>query len=239
MKNFLLLTASIAAINAAVPAFGADLAPQPVLTKAPQQPIAPPLYDWTGYYLGVNGGWGSSHNCWDLAGRTPEGCHGRAGGTVGGQIGYRWQIFNMVYGVEGQGNWADFSGSNVSAVLPSNINRTRTDAFGLLTGQIGYAFNTVLLYAKGGAAVTSNTYQINSTATGVEVKSDNVRWGGVVGAGLEVNFAPSWSAGIEYDHLFMPESNVTFPANGSDRIHQDVDMVTLRLNYKLFPGTAK
>lgn len=145
MKNLLLLTASIVAVNAAVPAFGADLAPQPVQSNAPQLSVAPAICDWTGYYMGINGGWGSSHNCWDFAGVTPEGCHGTTAGTIGGQIGYRWQMFNVVYGVEGQGDWADFSGSNISTAFPSNINRTKTDAFGLLTGQIGYAFKTVLL----------------------------------------------------------------------------------------------
>lgn len=76
------------------------------------------------------------------------------------------------------GDWADFSGSNISTAFPSNINRTKTDAFGLLTGQIGYAFKTVLLLAKRGAVVTSNTDQTNSTATGAELaRSDIVHWG--------------------------------------------------------------
>lgn len=144
MKNLLLLTASIVAVNAAVPAFGADLAPQPVQSNAPKLSVAPAICDWTGYYMGINGGWGSSHNCWDFAGVT-QGYHGTTAGTIGGQIGYRWQMFSVVYGVEGQGDWADFSGSNISTAFPSNINRTKTDAFGLLTGQIGYAFKTVLL----------------------------------------------------------------------------------------------
>ncbi|MGY4407994.1 opacity protein-like surface antigen [Bradyrhizobium sp. USDA 3315] len=150
MKNLLILTASIGALSAAAPAFGADFAAQPVNIKAPPPTIVATINDWTGYYIGLNGGWGSSHNCWDFNGVTPEGCHNSTGGTIGGQIGYRWQIFNTVYGIEGQGNWADFSGSNVSTAFPADIIGTKTDAFGLLTGHIGYAFNAVLLYAKGG-----------------------------------------------------------------------------------------
>lgn len=69
MKNLLFLTASIVAINAAVPAFGANLAPQPVQSNAPQLSVAPAICYWTGYC----GGWGSSHNCWDFAGVSPEG----------------------------------------------------------------------------------------------------------------------------------------------------------------------
>ncbi|MGY4509439.1 hypothetical protein ACVIN2_002893 [Bradyrhizobium sp. USDA 3650] len=71
----------------------------------------------------------------------------------------------IVIGVEGQGNWADLHGSNVSVTF-SDVNHTKVDAFGLVTGQIGYAFDKVLLYAKGGGAVTSNTYQISSSLTG-------------------------------------------------------------------------
>ncbi|OKO81893.1 outer membrane beta-barrel protein [Bradyrhizobium sp. NAS96.2] len=244
MKNLLLLTASIIALNAAAPAFGADLGAQPVFTKAQPPLVLPPaIYDWTGLYIGINGGWASSNNCWDLSAIAPEGCHDASGATVGGQVGYRWQIFNLVYGVEAQGNWANFSGSNVStAVVPTVSNRTRIDAFGLFTGQIGYAFNNVLLFAKGGAAVTSNSYQISLASTGAEfARSDNLRWGGALGAGLEVSFAPSWSFGVEYDHLFMQDNDIIFPSTGgfSDRIRQDVDLVTVRLNYKFGPGFTR
>ncbi|WP_407114536.1 hypothetical protein [Bradyrhizobium sp. LMG 9283] len=47
-------------------------------------------------------------------------------------------------------NWADFTGSNISVAFPADTNRTKIDAFGLITRQIGYAFNNVLIYAKGG-----------------------------------------------------------------------------------------
>ena len=62
------------------------------------------------------------------------------GGTVGGQVGYRWQAGTCVFGLEAQGNWADFSGSNVSAGWTrASRNHTNVDAFGLFTGQVGYA----------------------------------------------------------------------------------------------------
>jgi outer membrane immunogenic protein len=58
-----------------------------------------------------------------------------------------------------------------------------------------------------------------------------------VGTGLEFGFAPNWSAGVEYDHLFMGTNSVTFPMSAiavtrSDYISQDVDMITVRLNYR-------
>lgn len=238
MKNLLLMTTSIVALTAAAPAFAADLAAQPVYTKAPPAPVVVALYDWSGFYAGVNGGWGASHNSWDFAGTNPEGSHDASGGTVGGQIGHRWQIGQTVLGVEGQGNWADFNGSNISTAFPADRNQTRIDAFGLVTGQIGYAISNVLLYAKGGTAIVSSSYQVNSVASGTQLGSaDTTRWGGVVGAGFEVNLTPNWSAGLEYDHVFMPTSDVNFTAAGggtlgNDRIHQDFDLVTARVNYK-------
>ncbi|MGY4356268.1 hypothetical protein ACVWZR_005325 [Bradyrhizobium sp. i1.3.1] len=156
--------------------------------------------------------------------------------TVGGQIGYRWQIGHIVLGVEGQGNWADLSGSNVSIPF-SDVNQSKIDLFGLMTGQIGYAFDNVLFYAKGGAAVASNTYRVNSALTGAQIAStDSSPWGATVGAGIEFGFARNWSVSVEYDHLFMRGADVNFvtPAGslGGDRIRQDFDLMTARLNYK-------
>src|SRR6187399_2954080 len=153
MKKVLLVTASLIALGA--PALAADLAARPY-TKAP--PMVAAVYDWTGFYIGANGGWGSSRNSWDLVGFGPEGSHDSTGGTVGGQVGYRWQTGTFVFGLEAQGNWADLSGSNASTVL-GVVNRTRIDAFGLFTGQVGYAWNNALLYAKGGAAVVRDAYR--------------------------------------------------------------------------------
>jgi outer membrane immunogenic protein len=238
MKKLLLVTASLVALGAAAPAVAADLAARPY-TKAP--PMVQAVYDWSGFYIGLNGGGGTSHNCWNLVGGLGEGCHDATGGTVGGQIGYRWQTGPIVFGVEAQGNWADFSGDNVSAVFGPDRNRTKIDAFGLFTGQVGYAWNNVLLYAKGGAAVTDNKYDITTAGGGVLASTSNSRWGATVGAGLEYGFAPNWTFGVEYDHLFMDRQDVTFvsPAVGvqTDSIKQDVDLFTARINYR-FGGPA-
>ena len=165
MKKVLLVTASLIALSAAAPAVAADLAARPY-TKAPAMIAA--VYDWSGFYIGANGGWGSSRNNWDsvlpfVVGS--EGSHNATGGTVGGQVGYRWQAGTWVFGVEAQGNWADFKGSNASTLFGANfVNRSKTDAFGLFTGQVGYAANNFLLYVKGGAAVTSNKYSVVNAA---------------------------------------------------------------------------
>jgi outer membrane immunogenic protein len=161
------------------------------------------------------------------------------GGVARGQIGYRWQSASWVFGVEAQGDWADLHGSNASLAFAGTTNRSKIDAFGLFTGQVGYAWNNALLYVKGGAAITDSRFTNLDTATGIVTSStwDNTRWGGTIGVGLEYGFAPNWSVGVEYDNLFMQDKTLSFttPAGvfvGTDRIRQDVDLVTARVNYR-------
>jgi outer membrane immunogenic protein len=244
MNRFALLGAGLLSIAGfAGAAHGADLA-SPTYSKAPV--VVAPVYDWSGFYIGLNGGGGSSRECLTVTGvagaavfPNSEGCHDATGGLVGGQVGYRWQAANWVFGVEAQGDWADLTGSSPSlaAIIPFT-NQTKVDGIGLFTGQVGYAWNNVLLYVKGGAAVTDNKYRSFFTATGVQFnQASDTRWGAAAGAGLEFGFAPNWSVAVEYDHLFMGNPNVTFPASAiavtrSDNIRQDVDIGTVRVNYR-------
>jgi len=249
MKKGLLVGLSLAVLGSA-PAFAADLAARHVYTKAPP-PVAP-IYNWSGFYVGFNGGGGWSHDCWSTTAVfgvvvpvTSEGCHDASGGLVGGQVGYRWQMTNWVFGLEAQGDWANLKGSNTSLIGTAigfpYTNQTKIDAIGLFTGQIGYAWNNVLWYFKGGAAVTRSKYD-GLFAGVVFDHATDTRWGGAVGTGVEVGFAPGWSVGFEYDHLFMGSRNVNllFPAGipaiggvvfRTDSIKQDVDMATVRVNY--------
>ena len=197
VKKVLLTTTALIGLGIA-PTAAADLAARPY-TRAP---AAVAMYNWSGFYAGVNGGWGSSRNRWDETTGVvfPMGSHDATGGTVGGQIGYRWQAASWVFGVEAQGNWSDFHGS----------------------------IATVCCTTASGAPVANNV--------------DDTRWGGVVGVGLEYGFAPNWSAGIEYNHMFMQDKTYSFVSNGvivpagiqmaQSRICQDVDIVTARINYK-------
>ncbi len=240
MKKFLLSTVGLVAMAMAAPASAADLAARPYVKAPPPAPVAM-IYDWTGFYVGINGGGGSARKCWDFIDAHTgvlfdEGCHDATGGTVGGQIGYRWQMTNWVFGIEGQGNWADFTGDHISLFDGSRL-RSRVDAFGLITGQVGYAWNNVLLYVKGGAAVTGDKYEVFDATSGFLVgDAHETRWGATVGAGLEFGFAPNWSLGVEYDHLFMGHRDIDFTSAGvfqfADHITQDVDIGLIRLNYR-------
>src|SRR2546422_1835566 len=88
MKKLYLTAIGIAALGLATPASAADMAARPY--KAPP-PVVAPIYDWSGFYIGANGGWGNSHNCWDfvtLAGTVfRDGCRDRSGGLIGGANG--------------------------------------------------------------------------------------------------------------------------------------------------------
>ena len=241
MKKILCAAVGLMALGMAAPASAADLAAKPI-TKAPPAPVVP-IYDWTGFYIGANGGWGQARACWDFltgVGATlVEGCRDASGGVVGGQLGYRWQFGQFVVGVEGQGDWADISASHLSVINPAFTTRAKIDGIGLITGQFGYAWNASLLYFKGGAAVTGNSFGVLDTLTGVNLASvSSTRWGGTVGVGFEYGFGPNWSVGVEYDHLFMGHNNNSFSvvnpivAGALNRISEDVDMVTVRFNYR-------
>lgn len=260
MKKFLIALGAITALTA--PAGAADLAARPY-TKAPAI-VASPIYDWSGFYIGGNAGYGSSHKCWEaLNDATPVGgtlpgnggCHDATGGFVGGQVGYRWQSSAWVFGLEAQGDWARLRGTNLDATFGTAffggvMNRSRVDGFGLFTGQVGYSWNNVLLYVKGGAAVTSDKYDKYTTIPPdfFTTNASETRWGGAAGVGLEYGFAPNWSVGVEYDHLFMGTRDVrtsfisagifsgfptgTLIATASTRIRDNTDLVAVRLNYR-------
>ena len=235
MKKFLIGAVGLVAM--ATSASAADLAARPY-TKAPPPMVA--MYDWSGFYIGVNGGWGQSRETYNWLGYSAVSANA-TGGTVGGQIGYNWQAGSWVFGLEAQGNWADLSKSYVDPFNLAWSVGTKVDALGLFTGRVGYAWNNALFYVKGGAAVTDRKYEFISNATGLVTAGSgySTRWGGTAGVGLEYGFAPNWSAAIEYDHIFEGRHNVGFVATATglplaDTYSSggDTDLVTVRLNYR-------
>ena len=204
--------------------------------KAPAMAV---VDDWRGFYVGGNGGYGSSLNCFETLVPRRDNCVSAAGGVAGGQVGYRWQSNWWVFGVEAQGNWANLSGSAASKLFPGNSGRAQINGIGLFTGQVGYAWDSALVYVKGGSAVTADRYNTFITATNVlNGTASETRWGGTVGAGVEFGFAPNWTMALEYDHLFMGTRVMTLsvpaiaPLAASEGIHQNVDLATVRVNYR-------
>src|SRR6478735_6921413 len=243
MKKFLLGTVGLIALGMAAPAVAADM---PV--KAAPVPYIAPMYTWSGFYIGVNGGWASSRNEYEWtgpAGVTRLGYSADAtGGTFGGQIGYNWQAGSWVFGLEAQGNWADLSRAYYGPVGTWSIG-SKVDAIGLFTGRIGYAANNALFYVKGGWAVANNNAWAAWNGVNFATAS-NTRSGGAVGLGLEYGFTPNWSLGAEYMHAWLGNNNyawgnanfVGVNAWNNLNAHQDIDMFTLRLNYRFGVGKS-
>ena len=71
---------------------------------------APPVFSWTGFYVGVNGGWGGGTNGGDFGSPT--------GGLVGGTVGYNYQVGQFVAGLEGDWDWADLNKNGVNGLGP-------------------------------------------------------------------------------------------------------------------------
>jgi outer membrane immunogenic protein len=243
MKKLMLGMIAVTGLGMATSANAADL---PARTYQAPPVLAPFVWNWTGFYMGVNGGYGWSNQCLDytavngIAFALGTGCRSAGGGVVGGQLGYRWQSGPMVFGVEAQGDWANLRNTRVDPFIPTNSYKSTINGIGLFTGQFGYAWNATLLYVKGGAAVANQRWDYYSNVTSVGyAQTDRTRWGGTVGAGIEFGFAPNWTVGLEYDFLWRVNDTSTFvtPALApvvtsiTANTRTDVNLFMARINY--------
>ena len=245
MKKFLLGT--VALIAFAAPAAAADLAARPY-TKAPPALIAV-VYDWSGFYIGANGGWGSSRKCWDFVRRR---CRRRSSlpKVAMTRPAAPSAVRSAIAGRPAPGCSASkrratgpTSAAAMSSLFVPGVTQPhrKIDAFGLFTGQIGYAWNNVLLYVKGGAAVTGEPLpQSSILATGIVVATAERRPAGAARSASASNTASlrtgrSASSTITCSWATATTaSSSTRPAlpSRNDRISQDVDLVTARINYR-------
>jgi outer membrane immunogenic protein len=222
MKKFLL--AGVALISLASAASAADLAARRY-TKAPA-PVSP-IYNWSGFYAGVMGGygWGSS----------------LTGGFGGGTLGYNWQApgSQFVFGLEVDAAGADLSGSatqtvNVLGIPVVGTAQDKIDAFGSVTGRAGVALDASLLYLKGGYAWADNKLTTSASVFGIPAFSgsdSHLHSGYTVGAGVEYMFAPSWSAKFEY--MYANLSSQTYTIGGISVPSGTIEINTVKagINY--------
>ena len=137
MKKIFLGTVALIAAGMVAPASAADMAARPY--KAPPHCSADD-YDWSGFYLGVNGGYGWGRRCADItavnavAFAFAEGCSNSGGGIVGGQVGYRWQSSAWVFGLEAQGDWANIRNDRVQPVQSGEYLEDQHQRLGPLHG---------------------------------------------------------------------------------------------------------
>ena len=208
MKKLALVISTLAV--SAVSASAADMAARPVYTKAAPA-IAPMIYNWTGFYVGVNGGYGGTDTI--VFGDTedsPMGVKPR-GGFGGGQIGYNWQFDSVVFGLEADVQASDIHQSIVDLNFGDPFS-TKVDWFGTARGRLGYAFagTPLLAYLTGGLAFGNVVNDAGAgSLNGAPYHYDDIRTGYALGGGLEYKFAPAWSIKAEYQYINLGTANPT------------------------------
>lgn len=185
--------------------------------------VEPAAYDWTGPYVGLQAGYG-----WGKADAGPvvlqplEDGSIDADGFLGGlHAGYNLQSGNFVFGIEGDGEFADLSGD-------TDVN---ADNFGALIGSIekeidwlaslrlraGLAADRVLIYATGGLAIGGIDAELDPLPVAVPVNGtpdgSDTAFGWTIGGGLEYALSDAVSARIEYRYTDLENTEIT---NGVD-----------------------
>lgn len=191
-------------------------------------PVKAPVYmpyNWTGLYVGINGGggWGTS----DWSGATGTSGANPSGAVLGGTVGYNWQMNQVVFGLEGDIDWSSIRGSTNTAPCTTSC-ETRNDWLGTARGRIGYAFDRVMPYVTGGLAVGNIKASPASFGGSNETKA-----GWTLGGGVEAAIAGPWTAKVEYLYVDLGKTNC---AAGSCAVSTDVsfhtNVVRAGLNYR-------
>ena len=198
MRMVRLLAAALSASTIAGGAVAADL---PSRRAPPPAYVAPaPLFTWTGFYLGVNGGgWINNSRLDTIAGMS--GKLGGGGALIGGTMGYNWQTASrIVVGVE-----TDLAYRTKATVTPpfSTSSATSDGYLGTLRGRVGYGFDRGLVYITGGlaygnAAAPNALVSMPLGLAGLRTGSGNLQAGWTVGAGAEFAITNNWSVKGEY-----------------------------------------
>src|SRR5262249_45929837 len=138
--------------------------------KAPS--VVPEAYNWAGFYVGgiLGTAWGDT--TWSSQ---PVSCirffscpgsvsPGLAGITIGGEVGYNYQFGRWIAGLEGDLAWSNANGSVSCISIPGfTCSNDHLDRLGTATGRVGYSWDRLLVYGKGGAAVAQDNYSISQT----------------------------------------------------------------------------
>ncbi|MCP3466699.1 MULTISPECIES: outer membrane protein [unclassified Bradyrhizobium] len=202
---------------------------------------AVPTFSWTGCYLGGNGGGGRGMNEQQpVAGFTFNANHD-SGWLAGVQGGCDYQVGSVVVGIEGQFDWADMKDTTASIPPGGPVGfllTTKLDRMATATARIGYAFDRVLFYAKGGAAFAHFNHTMTQTdfaATSVDfIGSRNVA-GFVVGGGIEYALLQNVSLKAEYNYFDFGRNGYTLNCiNNSGCANLPMFPVELRQNMQTF-----
>jgi outer membrane immunogenic protein len=208
-----ILWAGAFALVAGGQALAADLPPPPPpAPRAPATyvPVVAPVYNWSGIYIGANGGYGFGTSNWSQTAFGSTGNFNTNGWLAGGTVGANYEFWGgAVLGVEGDWDWTNLNGTSSAAgvgcsAAPVTGCKTSSNWLSTVRGRAGWAFDRVLLYGTGGAAFAPVQASLVGSGLGTD---SNTEVGWTAGAGLEFAFAPNWTAKAEY--LYVDLNNGT------------------------------
>jgi outer membrane immunogenic protein len=211
----------------------ADLPAAPRL--APQAPVtfAPPVYDWSGFYVGGHIGGGFADPSWSDPFTAGSNNFHKGGFLGGGQVGFNAQFNWLVLGLEGDFSWTGFKSHGTDSLgdaLTANTQWTST-----VTGRVGAAFDRLLVYGKGGLAIAHDQDSLTDLALNTS-SATLTRTGWTAGAGLEYALNRNWTVRLEYDYLGFGAKalNFTTPALGTVTSNADLNVQEIKagLNFK-------
>jgi outer membrane immunogenic protein len=215
---------AVGALVTAQCAAAADLSVAPLYKAPPRQfSQVSQAYNWTGFYIGANGGGGWGRSWWDASSTHVD----LSGAQVGGTAGYNWQFGNAVLGLEADLDWSNLKGTATSTLCPGGCS-TSDSWLSTVRGRAGYAFGTVMPYLTGGLAVGD----IRAATPGFAGDSTtNAGW--TVGAGVEVALPGNWTAKAEYLHVDLGRLNCGTNCGGAptDNVSMRNDIVRAGVNY--------
>lgn len=235
-KLVVVVIAAVSSIFSISAAAAADMAVKAQIYKAPP-PIVAPVYSWTGFYLGVNAGYGWSNRSGDISCIGPTGipaglgCLGDVtetlrpqGALAGGQVGYNWQSGMIVWGAEADLQWSGIKNSSsffVPCCLPAQANPTAFSSnatqdlrwFGTVRGRLGVAVaERGLLYGTAGLIYGEEAvrYSLIGVATTYAASGSSTRTGWTAGGGFEYAFANNLRGKIEGLYYDMGSETISF-----------------------------
>jgi outer membrane immunogenic protein len=222
--------AALASLPASSPARAADMT---VARPIPAPSYIPAQFFWTGFYMGagIGAAWTNSKFADPLTGLTAT--PSPRGFLLSGIGGINYQIGAVVLGAEG-----DFTGAWVKSgsALDAAGNNLSISVFwtSTITGRVGWAFDRLLAYAKGGGAFAYDRDTVTLPNTTIAVGS-TYRAGWTLGGGLEYALTDHWTTRLEYDYLRFPVKGTTFQGSGVPVVNV-LDPTTGKT--VTFPGTA-
>ena len=133
--------------------YGAPPAP-PIYAAPPPPPAYPiyPIFSWSGFYVGLNGGGAFGNSNWTDPVFGNTGNFDFSGGLFGGTVGANYQIGPWVFGVEGDWDWTNLSGTTFVGSCAFVGCTTQSNWLATVRGRVGWAWNRVLFYGTAGAA---------------------------------------------------------------------------------------